>query len=77
MTDAEARIAELEAQLKAEKEKNSKTVTLKVTPKGCIGVYGIRRMPIVLYAQEWDIILGMADEIRQFETDNTNSLSYK
>lgn len=77
MTDAEARIAELEAQLKAEKEKNSKAVTLKVTPKGCIGVYGIRRMPIVLYAQEWDIILGMADEIRQFETDNTNSLSYK
>jgi len=77
MTDMEAKIAELEAQLKAEKEKNVKKVTLKVTPKGCIGVYGIRRMPIVLYSQEWDIILGMAEDIRQFGEDNKSQLSFK
>lgn len=77
MTDMEARIAELEAQLEAEKAKTAKKVSLKVTPKGCIGVYGIRRMPIVLYPQEWQIILEMADEIRQFETDNSTQLSYK
>lgn len=28
------------------------SISLKVTPKGAIGIYGIRRMPVVLYIGE-------------------------
>lgn len=33
------------------------TVTYKVSPKGCISFYGIRRMPISLYKQELEKVL--------------------
>jgi hypothetical protein len=38
-------------------DKPKKRVTFKVTPKGCVGIYGLRRMPIVLYISELEKIL--------------------
>uniref|UniRef100_A0A6C0JA37 Uncharacterized protein n=1 Tax=viral metagenome TaxID=1070528 RepID=A0A6C0JA37_9ZZZZ len=42
--------------LKKQQEK-TKGVILKVTPKGCIGIYGLRRMPISIYYTELTSIL--------------------
>ena len=36
----------------AETMLETKEITFKVTPKGCIGIYGLRRMPISLYKEE-------------------------
>ena len=36
-----------------EEETKRHEFSLKVTPKGCIGIYGIRRMPISLYYDEF------------------------
>lgn len=41
-------------ELIAEKERKP---YLKITPKGCVGIYGIRRMPISLYKEELEKVL--------------------
>lgn len=54
-----------------------KEIKLKATPKGCIGFYGLRRMPIVIYPQEWALMVAMADEVEEFVEANREVLSFK
>ena len=59
-----ARIAELEAmqaELKALKAKAANTPRLKVSQKGAISVYGLQRMPVTLYAGQWERIIEMVE----------------
>ena len=39
---------------------------LKVSAKGGVSLYGVRRFPITFYPEEWNRILDMRDEIRAF-----------
>lgn len=66
------KIAELEANLAA---KNQRKATLKVSEKGALSFYGLRRMPITLYLQEMETILGMEAEIKAFIKANDGKLS--
>lgn len=67
---------ELLSQLKI---KQMKTITYKVSPKGALSFYGIRRMPITLYLQELEQIMSITngDEFKKFLLDNTDKLSKK
>ena len=59
-----ARIAELEAmqaELKALKAKAANTPRLKVSQKGAISVYGLQRMPVTLYAGQWERIIELVN----------------
>lgn len=59
------RIAELEAmqaELKALKAKAANTVRLKVSQKGAISVYGLQRMPVTLYAGQWEKIVNLVND---------------
>ncbi len=38
----------------------------KVSQKGAISVYGLQRMPVTLYVEQWERLLGFADSIREF-----------
>jgi len=38
----------------------------KVSPKGAMSLYGLQRMPVTLYIEQWGRLLGFADEIRAF-----------
>jgi hypothetical protein len=64
------RIAELEAKLK-------KKVYLKVSKKGGVSLYGLRRFPITLYADEWETVLDMDEEIREFLKKNKSKMNVK
>ena len=68
MADDEVK-AELE-RLRAENErlKNRQTrgVSLKVSEKGGVSVYGLGRFPVTLYKEQWAKLLDLADEIRAF-----------
>lgn len=68
------RLREENASLKEAKEK---ALRLKVSEKGGVSLYGIRRFPITFYKDEWDTVLGMADEIRAFIRENDSSLKRK
>ena len=49
----------------AEREKRG-SLYCKVSPKGAISVYGLQRMPVTLYVEQWERLLNFGDEIRQF-----------
>ena len=67
-----ARIAQLEAQVQ-----RKSTLTLKVSPKGAVSLYGLGRFPLTIFAQQWIKVLDMADDIRAFIEANKDQLSYK
>ena len=75
--DLKRRVAELEGQLEGEKAKQKKATYLKVSQKGAVSLYGIRRFPVTFYQEEWDRILGMADDIRSFITEHEAELTRK
>ena len=72
--------AELE-RLRAENERLKRTasrgVSLKVSEKGGVSVYGLGRFPVTLYQEQWTKLLDMAEEIRAFIRDNAASLKTK
>ena len=49
----------------------------KVSEKGAVSVYGLQRMPVTLYMEQWERLLGFADDIRQFIKDNDGKLKRK
>ena len=79
MADEEMR-AELE-RLRAENERlknrGAKGVSLKVSEKGGVSVYGLGRFPVTLYKEQWTRLLDMADDIRAFIKDNDSKLKAK
>lgn len=76
-TDAE-RIAELEALVhKLSAAKPKPTPSLKVSAKGAVSLYGLGRWPVTLYAAQWETVLDMAEDIREFIADNEAKLSRK
>jgi hypothetical protein len=67
----------LKAENEALKAKERRGTRLQVSEKGGVSLYGLRRFPITFYKEEWDRILGMADEIRAFLRDNAAALKSK
>jgi len=49
----------------------------KVSEKGAISVYGLQRMPVTLYVEQWGRLLDFADEIRAFMKEHDSELKRK
>jgi hypothetical protein len=49
----------------------------KVSAKGGISLYGLQRMPVTLYVEQWERLLGFADELREFMKDHDSELKRK
>lgn len=69
--------AELVAALETERQKAQRTLRIKVSDKRAVSVYGIRRFPVTFYAQEWEKILGEAENIGKFISENSSELAWK
>ncbi len=52
-------------------------ITLKVSEKGGLSVYGMGRFPITLYKEQWLKLLDMSDDIRAFIAANEGTLKAK
>jgi len=55
----------------------SKALKLKVSEKGCVQLDGLRRFAVTYYAEEWEVLFGLADRIRAFITANKDRLKFK
>ena len=75
--EMETRLAELEAENSVLKTEKEKSLSLKVSVKGAVSLYGIRRFPVTFYEKEWDTIFSMEDKIKEFITENSESLTSK
>jgi len=72
-----AEIERLRAENEVLKKPTRGQLSLKVSEKGALSVYGLGRFPVTLYRGQWEKLLGMADQIRQFIQDNTHLLKKK
>ena len=52
-------------------------ITMKVSEKGGLSVYGMGRFPITLYKEQWLKLLDMSDGIRVFIAANEKTLKAK
>ena len=75
--DLRAEIERLRAENEALKKPTRGQMSLKVSEKGCLSVYGLGRFPVTLYREQWEKLLGMADEIRTFIRENDVALKKK
>ena len=49
----------------------------KVSQKGAISVYGLQRMPVTLYVEQWQRLLDFGDDIRTFAAEHESELKRK
>ncbi len=70
-------IATLKAELKEKKKNTPKALSLKVSQKGAVSVYGLGRFPVTLYPAQMQRLLSIKEEIETFIADNKDSFSYK
>jgi hypothetical protein len=75
--DPAAELAKLRAENERLKRAQSRGITLKVSEKGGVSVYGLGRFPVTLYKEQWTKLLDIADEIRAFIADNDTRLKAK
>ena len=75
--DLKAELARLKAENEALKKGPSRSVTMKVSAKGALSVYGMGRFPVTLYKEQWLRLLGMADEIKKFIDNHSDELKTK
>jgi hypothetical protein len=67
----------LRAENEALKRPSRGQLSLRVSEKGALSVYGLGRFPVTLYHEQWEKLLGMADDIRRFIQDNDAALKRK
>ncbi len=75
--ELKAELEKLKAENEALKARTSKGVSLKVSEKGGVSLYGMGRFPITLYKEQWLKVLDMAEDIRRFIQENEGKLKTK
>ncbi len=79
MGDEELRkeIEKLRAENEALKRSSTKGLSLRVSEKGALSVYGLGRFPVTLYKEQWLRLLDMTDDIQTFIKQNESQLKTK
>lgn len=75
--DVQAELERLRAENAALKARGPRGISLKVSEKGGVSVYGLGRFPVTLYKEQWAKLLEMADEIRAFIKAHDKELKAK
>jgi hypothetical protein len=75
--ELKAELERLRAENEALKNQTTRSVSLRVSEKGGVSVYGLGRFPVTLYKEQWLKLLEMADQIRAFIRENEAKLKIK
>jgi hypothetical protein len=75
--ELKAELERLKAENAALKARGSKGVSMKVSEKGAVSVYGLGRFPVTLYQEQWLKLLDLSDDIRGFIRENEARLKKK
>jgi hypothetical protein len=77
--DDKAEIERLRAENESLKNKKSTegSLSMKVSEKGALSIYGMGRFPVTLYKEQWLKLVGIADQIKKYIEDNNSRLKTK
>lgn len=75
--DLEAELERLRSEKAALKKGAATGITMKVSEKGAVSIYGMGRFPATLYKEQWLKLLDMSDDIRTFIAANDGKLKTK
>ncbi len=75
--DLKVELEKLRAENAALKKTSARGLSLKVSEKGALSVYGLGRFPVTLYKEQWAKLLDLADDIRAFLKANDAQLKSK
>lgn len=73
--ELKAKLAQLEKEV--ETKKRSGELSFKIGEKGGLSVYGLGRFPVTLYYEQWNRLLGAAEDIKSFLEKNKSKLKLK
>ena len=73
----QSELEKLRAENAALKARTTPGVSLKVSEKGGVSVYGLGRFPVTLYKEQWLKLLDMSDDVRAFVRDHDKDLKSK
>jgi hypothetical protein len=79
MTEEELKseIERLKAENEALKSPARGQISLKVSEKGGVSLYGLGRFPVTLYKEQWGRLLATGDQIKSFIEKNDHLLKKK
>ena len=72
-----AEIERLRAENEALKKPGRGQISIRVSEKGAVSVYGMGRFPVTLYKEQWERLLTAADQIKSFIQENDHLLKKK
>ena len=75
--DLKAELERLRNENAALKQGATAGVSMKVSEKGAVSVYGMGRFPVTLYKEQWLKLLAMSDQIRAFIAAHEGQLKSK
>jgi hypothetical protein len=75
--DTQTELERLKAENAALKAQATRGISIKVSEKGGVSVYGLGRFPVTLYKEQWAKLLDLADDIRAFIKQNDAQLKTK
>jgi hypothetical protein len=75
--DVQAELARLRAENESLKQRRNSAISMKVSEKGAVSVYGLGRFPVTLYQEQWTKLLAMTEQIKAFIEENKAQLKVK
>ncbi|OGA34495.1 MAG: hypothetical protein A3F75_12395 [Betaproteobacteria bacterium RIFCSPLOWO2_12_FULL_64_23] len=75
--DLKAELERLRNENAALKKGAATGLTMKVSEKGALSIYGMGRFPVTLYKEQWLKLLERCDDIRTFIAANEGQLKTK
>ncbi len=75
--DLKAELERLRNENAALKKGAAAGISMKVSEKGALSVYGMGRFPVTLYKEQWLKLLDLSDDIRAFIAANETRLKTK
>jgi hypothetical protein len=75
--ELQAELERLKAENAALKARGGRGVSMKVSEKGALSIYGLGRFPVALYLEQWLKLLDMTEDIRSFISEHEGQLKKK
>jgi hypothetical protein len=75
--DVKSELERLRQENERLKRERSRGISLRVSEKGAVSVYGLGRFPVTLYKEQWVKLLAVADDILVFIKENDARLKTK